>query len=133
MNFDQGPPNGGSPDPYAAPAYDGASAGETWAPTYTAMKYQMDFLEMMMGEMDVWDDAGASTTLPALTYDIITFEPSNGWGTEIGDGDRMAGTGAPYAGGAHTSPAQALAGSYADGSAGGKVPTIRQTTASLSS
>ena len=121
MNFDQGPPNGGSPDPYAASAYDGASAGETWAPTYAAMKYQMDFLEMMMGEMDVWDDAGASTTLPALTYDIITFEPSNGWGTEIGDGDRMAGTGAPYAGGAHTSPAQALAGSYADGSAGGKV------------
>ena len=42
-------------------------------------------------------------------------------GDGSGDGDRMAGTGAPYAGGAHTSPAQALAGSYADGSAGGKV------------
>ena len=85
------------------------------------MKYQMDFLEMMMGEMDVWDDAGASTTLPALTYDIITFEPSNGWATEIGDGDRMAGAFAPYAGGANTSPAEAFLGSYADGSAGGKV------------
>ena len=35
------------------------------------------------------------------------------------DGDRWV-DGA-HAGGAHTSPAQALAGSYADGSAGGKV------------
>ena len=71
--------------------------------------------------------------LPALEYDIITFEPTNGWATELGDGDRMESTGAPYSGGAYTSPAQALVGSYADGSAGGWSPTIRQTTVSLSS
>ena len=37
MNFVQGPPNGGSPDPYAAPSYDGASAGDTWTPSYLSL------------------------------------------------------------------------------------------------
>ena len=63
MNFVQGPPNGGSPNPYQAPLYAGAPADETWNHSYTANKYQFDFLQMMMGEMQVWDDAGASTGL----------------------------------------------------------------------
>ena len=75
----------------------------------TANKYQGDFLGMMMDSTDIYDENNSvSETLPALSYDMITFEPSNGWATVMGDGDRMAGTGAPYGGGAYTSSARAL-------------------------
>ncbi|MDB4718546.1 hypothetical protein OAG11_06710, partial [Verrucomicrobia bacterium] len=48
INFTAGPPQGGSPDPFSAPAYEGAPEGETWKPDYVKAKYDLDFLGHMM-------------------------------------------------------------------------------------
>ncbi|MDB4485383.1 hypothetical protein N9079_03000, partial [bacterium] len=118
INFTAGPPQGGSPDPFSAPAYEGAPEGETWKPDYVKAKYDLDFLGHMMSA-DF--GGGIGEPYPALNYDTITFEPSNGWATVMGDDDRMAGDGAPYAGAEYTSAASNFSGSYADGDARGTV------------
>ncbi|MDA7521100.1 hypothetical protein N8566_00925 [Verrucomicrobia bacterium] len=118
INFVEGPPEGGSPNPFSAPAYEGASEGETWEPNYVKAKYDLDFLGHMMSA-DF--GGGIGEPYPALDYDTITFEPSNGWATVMGDDDRMAGDGAPYAGAEYTSAAGDFSGSYAEGDARGTV------------
>ena len=118
INFVEGPPEGGSPDPFSAPAYEGAPEGETWKPDYVKAKYDLDLLGHMMSA-DF--GGGIGEPYPALNYDTITFEPSNGWATVMGDDDRMAGDGAPYAGAEYTSAAGNFSGSYADGDARGTV------------
>ena len=86
-----------------------------------------------MGEMDVWDDAGLQQLYRRLPMTSLLSEPSNGWATELGDGDRMAGTGAPYSGGATHLPHKPLWAPMLTGVRVARSPTIRQTTVSLSS
>ena len=56
-----------------------------------------------------------------MDHQMITFDKPNGWSPVVGTGDLFAGTGAPYAGGAYTSPALGATGSPSAGTARGMV------------
>ena len=93
---DDGPAGGGEPDPLATGwSYPNAQAEQA--------KFLNDLSSF------------------GLSYELITFEHSNGWSPVNGLGDMFAGAGAPYAGGANTSAAMGAAGSMASGDAAGSV------------